>query len=914
MDPQTNSIMSDHAQTLATTEGATGSPPRHPSIGAGEVVANNERNIADIARGTPPPMILEPPRPETNMVLDAMNDPVNKDIEMREAVAIKIKNIGKPNEISPPKPSMHPAMYVDEDDVDATNKMERFALEPPTRAINPSASAEEAAEAASSESGNQRNDINDRIEENRTISDINVIRQGEGNSIHREESTRLEADDRPSRPSDTTIFYDGSDARVEFAPPPSLPSDPEDPTVCDSNHPLEVPDAYVVKSTKAKERPSLPSFMERSAILAEPLEPDAPWYQKRWGKVLIVVIVALVIALVLMILFTVVYLANGSGTNKAENIPSEMPSMSPSFSPSHDKQPTLEIVRERRVLRCGLRDEKNAPINETLALDGLTEVTPQEIVHAVESFNIYTREWCRAIASVVLGDPNAIEPVPVTYQDRFIILDNREIDVLMLGDYYELQREIREPTTQVGFAFSRPYFYAGIAYGGETHFVECAENRSRSGNPCRSLKICVVGSTSIAKFIQENFPPSFIVASNSSFQVLNGFIKGECNVIAEDLSFWVTNHGEILDLMGTADYALGETVMAQEFISIVMRNNDMQWVDIVTRTVDDQFVASSVGMAVQNKSTCPLNSTNDLGINFMSAPACIGNVFASITADESLLEVFSPIINGTTDNRKKSGLVWAPTFGDLTCSYCPDALKDATLARIKERGHLNCGVIVDDNLPGLTEMGKIYCRAIAVAIFWGGVEAVNIMAFTSFNSSLDFFYTDYVDVVAGGMKYSLVDDWSLTEWNSELSGDFAFSIPYYYQDVVYPNINNYTIFRPISLVTRAGDALWSSFVNSVVVCGINAVGLGINKESGSQMPLIGLFGPELRWIFRDVVLYSGHYDEIFAIAHNLTDDDTFDRGPNKASQAIFYWEYYICLRILSSNPSMEVTEGDEEEE
>mmetsp|Transcript_18811 Transcript_18811/g.39619 ORF Transcript_18811/g.39619 Transcript_18811/m.39619 type:complete len:968 (-) Transcript_18811:291-3194(-) len=896
--------------------------------------ANNERTIEKISHGTtnddgdgvngvlPTPIIAQPPKPERNTVLHAMDDPVNETLERRERLTIKMKKLEKPNEISTPKPFLHPdahyAKEKEDDDLDDAKNSEMGRLElledPPTQPINPIDSVEDDEEAAGFfAAGNQRrNDTNSTTtaEETTQINNIpasNVSGQEEDNSSHREEASiaPLEEDDRTSsRQSDTlqqshtTFFYDGSDARVQFAPLPSVTSDPEEDLEaisCDSDHPYEVPNAYVVQSRAKPPSIMMPSFMARSAIIAEPLEPETPWYKKLWGKVLIMVIVVLA----LVVIFLIVLEARRSA-NDLKNIPAEIPTVSPSFSPSmspsHDDRPTLEIVRERGELWCGLQ-YRDAPLDE--------QFSSQEQQSFFDN-NTRGEDWvpfyfptnsemnfCRAIASVVLGDPNAIQAKHMTFGNRFFKLNNREIDVLMMGDFYKLEREIREPMTQVGFAFSKPYFSTGIAYGGETSLVECAEKRSRFGDPCSRLKICVLHRTSVSTFLREFFPPSFLYNANLTAQLIDGLTKGECNVIAAEMFTWSKIIRSFSSLMGTTtgSYALGNSIMEQQYMSIVTRNNDLQWIDIVAGTVDVQTDTSYVEMAVQNTSYCPLNSTNTLGINFMSAPACIGNVYANVSLPEELSSfIESAPFGEIMERRNESGMVWAPVFGDLSCSSCPDALKEGTLARIKQRGHLNCGVIVDDNLPGLTEMGEIYCRAIAVAIFLGDITAVEIVSFASFSETVDF-YTVQLDVVAGGSRYSLVNDWSPIEWNSELSGDYAFSIPYYYQDIVYPNIYNYTFMKEITLVTQAGDPLWSSFVNSAVVCGINAVGLGINKESGSQMPLIGLFGPELRWIFRDVVLYSGHYDEIFAIAHNLTDDDTFDRGPNKASQAIFYWEY-----------------------
>ena len=44
----------------------------------------------------------------------------------------------------------------------------------------------------------------------------------------------------------------------------------------------------------------------------------------------------------------------------------------------------------------------------------------------------------------MLNDPNKIERVLVDEEDRFTRLNSGEIDVLLRGDVYTLEREIRE--------------------------------------------------------------------------------------------------------------------------------------------------------------------------------------------------------------------------------------------------------------------------------------------------------------------------------------------------------------------------------------------------------------------------------------------------------------------------------------
>ena len=59
------------------------------------------------------------------------------------------------------------------------------------------------------------------------------------------------------------------------------------------------------------------------------------------------------------------------------------------------------------------------------------------------NYHRYEADLCRAVASAVVGAPDAVDLVTVG-DDRFARLQGREIDILFSGDTHTLEREIRE--------------------------------------------------------------------------------------------------------------------------------------------------------------------------------------------------------------------------------------------------------------------------------------------------------------------------------------------------------------------------------------------------------------------------------------------------------------------------------------
>lgn len=78
----------------------------------------------------------------------------------------------------------------------------------------------------------------------------------------------------------------------------------------------------------------------------------------------------------------------------------------------------------------------------------------------------YDVDFCRAVAAAIFGDPKMVEFTDVSTTERFINLQNGDVDILSRITTVTLIRDVNEPTTGTGFSFSRPSFYDGLTFGG----------------------------------------------------------------------------------------------------------------------------------------------------------------------------------------------------------------------------------------------------------------------------------------------------------------------------------------------------------------------------------------------------------------------------------------------------------------
>eukprot|EP00580_Thalassiosira_gravida_P000742 CAMPEP_0201599198 /NCGR_PEP_ID=MMETSP0492-20130828/752_1 /ASSEMBLY_ACC=CAM_ASM_000837 /TAXON_ID=420259 /ORGANISM="Thalassiosira gravida, Strain GMp14c1" /LENGTH=875 /DNA_ID=CAMNT_0048061747 /DNA_START=60 /DNA_END=2687 /DNA_ORIENTATION=- len=558
-------------------------------------------------------------------------------------------------------------------------------------------------------------------------------------------------------------------------------------------------------------------------------------FQLRWKVFVCSTCFLLVVLAVLLLALAMVLLMGTQGGS----LVSDVPTMEPSAPPSYDPKSTLEIVRERGYVRCGLRNE---------------------------SGNGFRIDLCRAVAAVIFGDPARFVGVSVTPSTRFVQLNDRAVDLLLFGDTHTIEREVNERLTGAGFTFSSPYNYDGMAYSGDESFVKCAEEGKRF-DECASLLICASeGSTSL-DFVQSSFPYNFIVVGDSNQENEKRRSNGTCNVIADDRSFLldrVTPGNETTNNGDANVVIVGDKFFTKEPLAIVTRNNDREFSDIINWVLHALFYGEEQGLTkkpslCQNYTNLTSHSASDL--KFMNAVYCMGNYGKLFVEDENNRGM-NRINNGTT------GMLYATPFGRLkngNDNLSGFAAGDTLLDRIRKKGSLNCGVVVSEDFDGnimksdnLVGMSVDYCRALAAGLFNGYSEVVNWSTFsendTSAFASLD---NGTIDVLAGGRVEKKYDFKS----SSSLRG-FQFSTPYYFGNETAGDDVSF-----FSLVTREDDVLFTSFVNIIVLATIYAQEKGTKREKSKEI-----------WWIRDAIAYSGSYDALYT--KNFGNVLEGDRGRN----------------------------------
>ena len=423
-----------------------------------------------------------------------------------------------------------------------------------------------------------------------------------------------------------------------------------------------------------------------------------------------------------------------------------------------------------------------------------------------------------------------------------------------------------KPTTGEPLSLGFPYYGAQVVYLGLEEYVKCVNEQKRY-DECEDLSICAVDTPEIQTLIKSFFPPSFI--RFGPFPEMEGALKnGTCNVIVTDtyriFGSSLQDDYKIDNLNGT--YVMSDKYISRNLLSSVVRNDDWEWFNVVEGSRAAAARASQVGISKSDSELCPTNST-DNEISFDNAPRCVGNT----------LEIFSErlsyvVISFGQDVKLPS--IDAPNFGLLECDDCEDVLKYGRLKQIRERGVLNCAVYVNPqynltmtSLPTLVNVK--FCEMMSVAIFQGDPNAANITYIDNMDKSV---FPREFDVVAG--------DSAGEAWDLRLDSNLIPSLPYYFHDQYrYNGISYEGVGSSLQYYVDNADTALNHIANAIITAAVYAQRQGITRSTQFEMPLIHLFGDSLTFILRDVVSYSGNYDDIINEALALSDGTT-DRGWN----------------------------------
>lgn len=234
------------------------------------------------------------------------------------------------------------------------------------------------------------------------------------------------------------------------------------------------------------------------------------------------------------------------------------------------KADTVDDVRRRGVLICGIGE-----------IAGLARR------NAEGRYEGFRADVCRAIAAVVLKDPEAVDFVPLVAAARFDALARREVDVVVAGATWTLGRDAGLPV-----AFTGVHFYDGQGF-----IAHRRTGWQRLADVTRA-RVCVVAETTSAANLKgfadatgKTLEPVERVTREGTWEA---FLSNSCDLMTHDLIGMATELSERAP--DAADYVVFPDLISREPLSPVVRDDDRRWETIVRFTVNALILAEALGM------------------------------------------------------------------------------------------------------------------------------------------------------------------------------------------------------------------------------------------------------------------------------------------------------------------------------
>jgi general L-amino acid transport system substrate-binding protein len=235
---------------------------------------------------------------------------------------------------------------------------------------------------------------------------------------------------------------------------------------------------------------------------------------------------------------------------------------------------TMDDVKARGSLKCGSNE-------------GLAGFAAPDANGVWDGFDV---SLCRAIAAAVLGDPQAVEFVPLTSQTRFTALAAGEVDVLVRNSTWTYSRD-----TDLKLDFVGTNYYDGQG------FMVGKDLGVTSAKDLDGATVCIQTGTTTELNLADFFRVNNItyepvpVATNAEGQ--QQYLAGACDVYTTDISGLAATRATF---EAPGDHIILPEVVSKEPLGPVVRHGDNDWADIVRWTLNAMIAAEEYGVTSAN--------------------------------------------------------------------------------------------------------------------------------------------------------------------------------------------------------------------------------------------------------------------------------------------------------------------------
>ena len=253
--------------------------------------------------------------------------------------------------------------------------------------------------------------------------------------------------------------------------------------------------------------------------------------------------------------------------------PTDAPGDTEGPAPAAQGGGILEAVKARGTLICGGRTD--------LAGFGMLDDAGNNM-----GFDI---DLCRAVAAAVLGDPNAIEVVPLTAADRGPALQTAEVDMLSRNVTWTSSRDAQWGN------FTIVMFYDGQG------FMIRKDSGITSTDQFDGATVCVTSGTTteqnLASFFRQNGMTYEAVIFEETAAVYGAYEEGRCDITTSDKSQLASVRSGFAD---PEAHEILDITISKEPLTPAVPHGDDAWFDTVKIVMFALINAEELGITQAN--------------------------------------------------------------------------------------------------------------------------------------------------------------------------------------------------------------------------------------------------------------------------------------------------------------------------
>ena len=233
----------------------------------------------------------------------------------------------------------------------------------------------------------------------------------------------------------------------------------------------------------------------------------------------------------------------------------------------------LDIVKKRGSLICGVNGQ----------LPGFSSVDNG-------NYSGLDVDLCRAVASALFDDPNAVEFRNLNAEERFAALQSGEIDLLSRNTTWTLSRDAVE-----GMDFTPTTFYDGqgllVSQDSEIDNLEDLDRKT----------VCVASGTTTEQNLAEQMQKRGLsyasIVLEDTDQLYDAYEQGECEIATGDRSQLVSRRAT---LKNPEQHKVLNLVLSKEPLSPVVADGQAEWFDVVKWVTYATIKAEELGINSRN--------------------------------------------------------------------------------------------------------------------------------------------------------------------------------------------------------------------------------------------------------------------------------------------------------------------------